>query len=57
VGIVEAKAGDLRADVRRCKLWKRAEEIHLSPKEFDLLALLIRNQGAPMTHAQLLAAV
>jgi two-component system KDP operon response regulator KdpE len=51
------EAGDLRVDFRRRKLWKRAEEIHLSPKEFDLLALLMKNQGAPMTHAKLLGAV
>jgi two-component system KDP operon response regulator KdpE len=51
------EAGDLRVDFRRRKLWKRAEEIHLSPKEFDLLAFLMKNQGAPMTHAKLLGAV
>ena len=51
------EAGDLKVDFRRRKLWKRAEEIHLSPKEFDLLALLMKNQGAPMTHAKLLGAV
>src|ERR1700676_4275415 len=38
------EAGDLRVDFRRRKLWKRAEEIHLSPKEFDLLAFLMKNQ-------------
>jgi two-component system KDP operon response regulator KdpE len=51
------EAGDLLVDFRRRKLWKRAEEIHLSPKEFDLLAFLMKNQGAPMTHAKLLGAV
>ena len=51
------EVGDLRVDFRRRKLWKRAEEIHLSPKEFDLLAFLMKNQGAPMTHAKLLGAV
>jgi two-component system KDP operon response regulator KdpE len=51
------EAGDLRVDFRRRKLWKRSEEIHLSPKEFDLLAFLMKNQGAPMTHAKLLGAV
>jgi two-component system KDP operon response regulator KdpE len=51
------EAGELRVDFRRRKLWKRAEEIHLSPKEFDLLAFLMKNQGAPMTHAKLLGAV
>lgn len=51
------EAGDLRVDFRRRKLWKRAEEVHLTPKEFDLLAFLMKNQGAPMTHAKLLGAV
>jgi len=51
------EAGDLRVDFRRRKLWKRAEEIHLSPKEFDLLAVLMKNQGALMTHSKLLGAV
>ena len=53
----QVEAGDLRVDFRRRKLWKRAEEIHLSPKEFDLLAFLMKNQGAPTTHAKLLGAV
>jgi two-component system KDP operon response regulator KdpE len=53
----QVEAGDLRVDFRRRKLWKRTEEIHLSPKEFDLLAFLMKNQGAPMTHAKLLGAV
>jgi two-component system KDP operon response regulator KdpE len=53
----QVEAGDLRVDFRRRKLWKHAEEIHLSPKEFDLLAFLMKNQGAPMTHAKLLGAV
>jgi len=51
------EAGELRVDFRRRKLWKRSEEIHLSPKEFDLLAFLMKNQGAPITHAKLLGAV
>jgi two-component system, OmpR family, KDP operon response regulator KdpE len=53
----QVEAGDLRVDFHRRKLWKRSEEIHLSPKEFDLLAFLMKNQGAPMTHARLLGAV
>lgn len=54
---VHLEAGDLRVDLRKRRLWKRDEEIHLSPKEFDLLALLMKNQGAPITHAKLLGAV
>jgi two-component system KDP operon response regulator KdpE len=47
------EVGDLRVDFRRRKLWKHAEEIHLSPKEFDLLAFLMKNQGAPQHAGQL----
>jgi two-component system KDP operon response regulator KdpE len=49
--------GNLKIDVDRRMLWKGREEIHLSPKEFDLIAFLMKNQGAPMTHARLLRAV
>jgi two-component system, OmpR family, KDP operon response regulator KdpE len=33
------------------------EEVHLTPKEFDLLRLLARNRGRLMTHRELLAGV
>src|SRR5579862_7822651 len=33
------QVGDLKLDLERHVLWRRGEEIHLSPKEFDLLAL------------------
>jgi len=49
--------GNLKIDLHRRLLWKGREEIHLSPKEFDLIAFLIKNQGAPLTHARLLRAV
>src|SRR5208282_4920588 len=51
------QAGDLKLEIERHLLWKRGEPIRLSPKEFDLLALLMKNQGAPMTHVKLLRAV
>lgn len=50
-------AGDLKLELDRHLLWKRGEQIRLSPKEFDLLAYLMKNQGAPMTHVKLLRAV
>jgi len=50
-------AGELKIDLDRRILSKRGEEIHLSPKEFDLMAFLMKNQGAPLTHAKLLRAV
>jgi two-component system, OmpR family, KDP operon response regulator KdpE len=49
--------GNLKIDLHKRMLWKGREEIHLSPKEFDLMAFLMKNQGAPMTHARLLRAV
>jgi two-component system KDP operon response regulator KdpE len=51
------RAGNLKMDVERRLLWKSAVEVHLSPKEFDLLAFLMRNQGAPLTHTRLLRSV
>jgi two-component system, OmpR family, KDP operon response regulator KdpE len=51
------QAGSLKINIERRQLWKAADEIRLSPKEFDLLAFLMRNPGAPMTHAKLLRAV
>lgn len=51
------QAGSLKLDVERRLVWKAGEEIRLSPKEFDLLAYLMKNQGAPLTHLNLLRAV
>jgi two-component system KDP operon response regulator KdpE len=51
------QAGDLKLQLTHFVLWKGSEQIRLSPKEFDLLACLMKNQGAPMTHAKLLRAV
>jgi two-component system KDP operon response regulator KdpE len=44
-------------DLVRRMLWKRDEEIHLSPTEFDLLAFLMKNMGAPLTHVKLLRTI
>ena len=54
-GLVQV--GDLKMDLERHLLWKRDEEIRLSPKEFDLLSFMMKNQGVPLTHAKLLHAV
>lgn len=51
------RAGDLKMDVERRLLWKRDEEIRLSPKEIDLLSFFMKNQNAPLTHVRLLRAV
>jgi two-component system, OmpR family, KDP operon response regulator KdpE len=51
------QAGDLVVDLRRRLLWRRGKPVHLSPKEFEVLAFMIQNQGAPLTHAKLLRSV
>jgi two-component system KDP operon response regulator KdpE len=51
------QAGDLTLELERHMLFKRGEQIRLSPKEFDLLAFLMKHQGVPMTHIKLLRAV
>jgi len=49
--------GNLKLDLVKRILWKGRQEVHLSPKELDLIAFLMKNQGAPLTHARLLRAV
>jgi two-component system KDP operon response regulator KdpE len=51
------KAGDLKIDIARRKVTRGEAEIHLTPKEFDLLRLLAQNAGKVVTHRQLLQAV
>ncbi len=51
------KAGDLKIDIARHKVLRSEDEIHLTPKEFDLLRLLAQNAGKVVTHRQLLQAV
>jgi two-component system KDP operon response regulator KdpE len=50
------QAGDLRLDFERGSLWKAGQEISLSPKEFDLLAVLMKHEGVPIGRTQLLSA-
>jgi two-component system KDP operon response regulator KdpE len=51
------RAGCLELDPGRRLLLKKGVEVHLSPKEFDLLAYLFQHQGEPVIHARLLRAV
>jgi two-component system KDP operon response regulator KdpE len=51
------RAGDLEMDLESRTLKKHGAEIHLSPKEFDLLALLMGHPGVPFTHSKLLRGV
>ncbi len=51
------QAGALAMDLHRRILWRSGKQIHLSPKEFELLAYMMQNQGAPLTHVKLLRSV
>jgi two-component system KDP operon response regulator KdpE len=51
------QAGNLKLDLRRRLLWRKEEELHLSPTEFDLLAFMMRNVDAPLTHVKLLRTI
>jgi two-component system KDP operon response regulator KdpE len=51
------RAGSLKIDLDQHLLWKSDEMVRLSPKEFDLLSFMMKNQGAPLTHVKLLRAI
>src|SRR4051812_28436638 len=51
------EAGDFRIDLESRKVTVRASEVHLTPKEFDLLTYFMRNAGKVLTHRTLLAAL
>ena len=51
------QAGNLEIDFDRRLLRRAGEEVHLTPTEFDLLALLMKNQDMPLTHTKLLRTI
>jgi DNA-binding winged helix-turn-helix (wHTH) protein len=53
----EIAIGNLKLDLERRLFWRDNEEVHLTPKEWDLLALLMRNAGRLVTHVKLLRSV
>lgn len=42
--------GSLTVDEEKHRLWLDGEEIHLTPNEYKVLALLIKHQGKVLTH-------
>jgi two-component system KDP operon response regulator KdpE len=50
-------AGDLTIDLIKRLVTRRGQPIRLSPREYDLLAQLVRGAGKVVTHRQLLTAV
>jgi two-component system KDP operon response regulator KdpE len=51
------EAGDFRIDLAAHKVNVRDREVHLTPKEFDLLTYLARHAGKVVTHRTLLNAI
>jgi two-component system, OmpR family, KDP operon response regulator KdpE len=49
--------GDFRIDLAAHKVAVRGREVHLTPKEFDLLVYLARHPGKVVTHRALLSAI
>ena len=49
--------GGLRIDLAEHRVTRGGEEIHLTPTEFGLLAMLIRNRGKLLTHRAFLREV
>jgi len=49
--------GDFRIDLAAHKITVRRRDVHLTPKEFDLLTYLARHPGKVITHRTLLSAI
>lgn len=51
------ETGDFRIDLESRTVAVKGREVHLTPKEFDLLIYMLRHPGKVLTHRTLLAAV
>ena len=51
------EAKDLSIDFESRTVRARGKEVHLAPKEYEVLKLLIANQGKPLTHRRILQVV
>ena len=51
------REGDFRVDLESRNVTVGGREIHLTPKEFDLLTYLMKHAGKVLTHRRLLAAL
>jgi two-component system KDP operon response regulator KdpE len=49
--------GNLRVDLIRRQVFLKEKEVHLTPIEYKLLTVLIKNAGKVLTHSQLLKEV
>ncbi len=51
------EVGDFHVDLESREVRVRGNQIHLTPKEFDLLVYFIKHSGKVLTHRTLLAAI
>ncbi|MDQ3804134.1 MAG: response regulator transcription factor [Acidobacteriota bacterium] len=51
------EVGDFRIDLEARSVFVREAEVHLTPKEYDLLVHFVRHAGKVLTHHNLLGAV
>ena len=51
------EVGDFRLDLEDRSVTVRGREVHLTPKEYDLMVYLVSHPGKVLTHRTLLAAV
>ena len=49
--------GNIRVDFERRQVFRRDQEVHLTPIEYKLLSVLIKHRGKVVTHRQLLKEV
>lgn len=49
--------GDVRVEVASRRAWQGSRELELTPKEFDLLALLVSEAGVVLTRERIMAEV
>jgi two-component system KDP operon response regulator KdpE len=55
--LADVRVGDLVIDLANRHVLVEGEEVHLTPKEYDLLRLLATNPGRVLTHRMLLSKV
>ena len=53
----EIRSGDLTMDIARRTVTVRGEPVHLTPREYEVLKVLLTNPGRLVTHGRLLRAV
>ncbi len=55
--VAALRVGNVEIDTLKHRVTREGEEVHLTPKEFELLTFLVRHAGRVVTHRQILAAV